>query len=147
MNEFDRIVEKLRQQRERLTIQRRLVIEALTATQAHMTINDVSAYIRSTQPSQPLSEPTIYRILQKLKDLEIISQTDIGETGIVYQVIGESRHHHLVCLNCSRTIDLDDSLFNDLRGVLRDRYGFRARIDHMAIYGYCDNCAAQSDPS
>lgn len=144
MNEYDRIVQQLRQQGERLTIQRQLVIQAL-AIGAHMTINDVSASIRAAQPSQPLSEPTIYRILQRLKEMEIISQTDMGESGIVYQVIGAARHHHLVCLNCGCTFDLEDQLFDDLRGALNDRYGFKARMDHMAIYGYCSDCATQLD--
>ncbi|MEO1286133.1 MAG: Fur family transcriptional regulator [Chloroflexota bacterium] len=139
MSELERIIAMLRQDGERLTIQRKLVLEALVATQAHMTINDVSHYIESQQ-SQSIAEPTIYRILQWLKEHELVSQTDMAESGIVYQIIGQQRHHHLVCLNCDKTIDISDAIFNTLRDRLFRDHQFEARIDHMAIYGYCRDC-------
>ncbi len=142
MSEYDRIVDVLRQHGERITIQRRLVIEALLDTRAHMTINDVNEYIQAKQDVHSLAEPTVYRILQWLKDLELVSQTDMSESGIVYQIIGSQKHHHLVCLNCAKTIDLNDSLFDDIRAQLSSQHGFQARIDHMAIYGYCTDCAS-----
>ncbi|MGB7341238.1 MAG: Fur family transcriptional regulator [Phototrophicaceae bacterium] len=140
MSDYERIVHILRQQNERITIQRRLVIEALVDTQAHMTINDVNEHIRLRQNEHNLSETTIYRILQWLKGLELVSQTDMAESGIVYQIIGLEKHHHLVCLNCNKTTDIDDSLFDAMREELLRQYDFHARIDHMAIYGYCANC-------
>lgn len=142
MNEYDRMIATLHKQGERLTIQRRLVIAALSETHAHMTISDIGNYIMQQQP-QALPEPTIYRILQWLKDLGMISQTDMAEAGTVYQIIGASRHHHLICLNCGQTTDVPDRMFNELRQSLLEAYGFQSRMDHMAIYGLCKNCSQQ----
>lgn len=145
MSEYDAIVETLRQHGERITIQRRLVIEALLATHTHMTVNDVNQHIQTMQGVDALAEPTIYRILQWLKELALVSQTDMAEAGIVYQIIDTQKHHHLVCLNCSKTIDVNDTLFDSIRQQLASEQGFHARIDHMAIYGYCSDCASQND--
>lgn len=142
MSEYDRIVDVLRQHGERITLQRRLVIVALLDTRAHMTINDINRHVQAKQAVNALSEPTIYRILQWLKDLELVSQTDMSESGIVYQIIGSQKHHHLVCLNCNKTIDVDDVLFDDIRKQLLKQHDFNVRIDHMAIYGQCADCAA-----
>ncbi len=134
----DEIFARLRQRGERLTIQRRLVVDALCASGTHMTINDIQAQL-NTQ-GQNLTDPTVYRILQWLKAQEVVSQTDLGGSGIVYQIIDEHRHHHLVCLNCNRIIDMNDAVMNDLRERLRNDYGFEPRIDHMAIFGICQDC-------
>ncbi|GAB5491852.1 MAG: Fur family transcriptional regulator [Phototrophicaceae bacterium] len=140
MLDYEQIVNFLRQHNERITIQRRLVIEALLNTQAHMTVNDVNVYIRTQQDINPLAEPTIYRILQWLKDLNLVSQTDMADSGIVYQLIDNNKHHHLVCLDCKKITDVEDSLFDSIRKQLLSQHHFHARIDHMAIYGYCDAC-------
>lgn len=141
MSDFDRIVDTLRQHGERITIQRRFVIEALLDTRDHMTISDINTHIQHMQNVPPLAEPTIYRILQWLKELEIVSQTDIAESGVVYQIIGEQKHHHLACLTCGKIINLDDALFDDIREQVKTQYNFQPRIDHMVIYGYCEDCS------
>lgn len=145
MSEYDQIVNILRQHGERITIQRRLVIEALLDTHDHMSVNDVNDYIEKKQNAPSLAEPTIYRILQWLKSLQLVSQTDMAESGIVYQIIGQKKHHHLVCLNCNQIIDIPDRLFDHLRESLRSEFNFHARIDHMAIYGYCANCVPDDE--
>lgn len=134
----DEVFARLRQRGERLTIQRRLVVEILCQSGSHLTINDIQA--RLHEQGQDLTDPTVYRILQWLKDQELVSQTDLGGSGIVYQIIDEHRHHHLVCLNCHRIIDLDDSIMDDLRERLRTEYNFEPRIDHMAVFGLCEDC-------
>ena len=141
MQDYDRIVDLIRKSGERLTIQRKLVLDALTHTNTHMTINAVRDYIQQQHQGQIIPEPTIYRILQWLKDMGVVSQTDMSEDGIVYEIMGVHPHHHLICLNCGRTVDIDNSLFDGLRQNLQTEYKFHARIDHMAIYGYCEECA------
>lgn len=140
MNTVERILEELRQRGERITIQRRMVIEALCEDYDHLTINDIQKQMQSR--GHDLDEATIYRILQWLKAVEVISQTDLGERGIVYELIGSTRHHHLVCLNCHAVIGLDDSFVDQLRDQVRHEYDFEPRVDHMAIFGWCAQCRA-----
>ncbi len=140
----DEIVNWLEDQGERLTIQRRVVIEALTACGDHMTIQDIHAYLNQTQ-GMALSETTIYRILEWLKRLRIVAQTDMGAAGIVYALIDNPLHHHLICLRCGRVIDIDDAYFASMRRQLKADLGFITRIDHMAIYGECEQCAGHHD--
>ncbi len=140
MNDTERILNRLREQGERLTIQRKQVIEALTDSGAHMTIGAIRQHISAHTGDDSLTEPTIYRILQWLKDIGVIAQTDIAQSGVVYQVIGAPPHHHLICLRCGCISDLPDALFDEVRARIRDDYQFQPRIDHMAIYGYCAQC-------
>jgi Fur family transcriptional regulator, ferric uptake regulator len=57
----------------------------------------------------------------------------------------DDRHHHLICRACGDSIDVDDTLVAPLRAALRDRYGFVAGIDHLAIFGMCDFCERDAE--
>lgn len=136
------ILSALDAQGERLTIQRRAVIQALAVCGDHLTIQAVRACLEQEQGIS-LSETTIYRILVWLKEVGLASQTDMGAQGIVYALLLNPPHHHLICLVCGRVEAIDDSYLTDLRRRLLDEKGFSARIDHMAIYGHCAQCTTQ----
>jgi Fur family transcriptional regulator, ferric uptake regulator len=143
MTSVDNVLNQLQQRGERITIQRRLVVEALCQGGEHLTIGDIQRYIMD-HGHRP-DESTIYRILQWLKDAGVVSQTDMGSRGIVYQLIGAPPHHHLVCLGCGAIIGLDDRVGNLLRETLRRDYRFEARVDHLAIFGWCAECQQARD--
>lgn len=139
MDPCETVIERLRGLGERITIPRRLVIEALCQQRDHITIRAISDCLRTRGPAGDLSEATIYRILQWLHGLGVVSMTDMGEAGLVYELV-EAPHHHMICLGCGAVVTLDDSYFEPLRARLREEHGFHTRIDHMAIYGYCPDC-------
>lgn len=66
-----------------------------------------------------MPEATIYRVLQWLKDLGIVAQTDLGQSGITYELVLTPPHHHLVCLHCGRIQDIDDASVAALRQQFR----------------------------
>lgn len=134
------IIDYIQAQGERITLPRRLVIEALGQSHQHLTISAIQQHIQTAHQAQPLSDTTVYRVLQWLKDLGLVAQTDMGQAGIVYALLDTPYHHHLICLTCGSIITLEDTPFVALREQLRREYGFAARIDHMAIYGQCADC-------
>ena len=139
---FDATVALVKAKGERLTVQRRFVIEALCSSRGHLTIGAIRQYAQVIYPASLLQESTIYRILQRLKDLRMVSETDMGQDGVVYELLTPP-HHHLVCLACGTMTDLDDGYFTALRERLLAECGFEAPLDHLAIYGLCQKCKAE----
>lgn len=137
-DEVDARLARLRDEGERLTQQRRQVLAALQTNSGHMTVEDVRAYLCAR--GLAFDAPTIYRVLQWLKRMGIVSQTDLGGEAIVYQLVSQHRHHHLVCLSCGAIDEIPDSILTGLNRKLRDEYGFEPRIDHLAIFGLCRRC-------
>jgi Fur family transcriptional regulator, ferric uptake regulator len=142
-NQAERVMDILRQRGERITLQRKLIIEALTRGKGHQTISEVHQDLQSL--GNDIDESTIYRVLQWLKEMHVVSQTDLGTNGIVYELIEDTPHHHLVCLNCGLILHLDDSFTNQLRDDLRHEYGFEPRLDHLALFGWCSECWQQRE--
>jgi Fur family ferric uptake transcriptional regulator len=136
----EHLLTHIKNQGERMTMPRRAVIEALHHLGGHQTAQAVQQHLAGQDVD--IQEPTIYRVLQWLKDLGIVAQTDLGQTGITYELVSDPPHHHLVCLVCGHIQDVDDSIMDSLRQRLREQYAFEPRIDHMAFFGICSACSS-----
>lgn len=134
--------EKLRQAGQRLTPQRRLILEIMQDSHGHVTVDDVVR--EAVKRSHDVSVASVYRILAWLTEHEIICVTDLGERDLEYEYLGNPRHHHLVCQTCGDQIEVPFELMEPVVSELRGEYGFEARIDHQAIFGICQRCQAAS---
>jgi Fe2+ or Zn2+ uptake regulation protein len=93
----------LRQQGYRLTPQRLAVLEVIKAGPGHMSVNDVLAGVRTQYPT--LTVPTVYRILQWLKGVNLVAETDLGGGCHIYEYIADHHHHHLLTLSALRCVN------------------------------------------
>lgn len=134
----DVLARALRARGQRLTPQRLLVLEALQQGRGHQTAEAIYDRVRASYPYVNLA--TIYRALAWLKAQGLIAETDLGSGQAEYEYLGEQRHHHLVCLACGAQTEFADDLLAPLAAGLHARYGFAPRLDHLAIFGRCQQC-------
>ncbi len=133
-----RDIEKLRLAQQRLTPQRRLVLEVMQKSSGHVSVDDVMREVSVHDPD--INIATVYRILGWLTEHEIICVTDMGDRDLSYEYLGNHRHHHLVCQQCGVQREVPFDLMSPVITELSNRYGFEARIDHQAIFGTCQAC-------
>jgi Fur family ferric uptake transcriptional regulator len=129
--------QRLRAAGQRATPQRVLVLNAFTPGD-HLTASDVYARVMATTPG--VNRSTIYRILEQLRDLGLLSETDLGGGARHFALLDAVPHHHLICQSCGQMTMLDDDPVQTLREVIAAQYGFVARIDHLAVFGCCAAC-------
>jgi Fur family ferric uptake transcriptional regulator len=122
----------------RVTPQRLLVLEALSAHGGHMTADEVLRWV--ARRSSALNLATVYRTLELLVSLGLAAQTDLGGDATAFELVGAAPHHHLVCERCGAVVEMDDTLFQSLRMDVLRRYGFDARSRHIALFGVCRDC-------
>ncbi|MCJ7576616.1 MAG: transcriptional repressor [Dehalococcoidia bacterium] len=130
--------EILRENGHRLTPQRMLVIEALHNADRHISAEELYKQLHSRYPYANIS--TVYRTLDLLKELNLVTEADFGEGRVRYHVAEKGHHHHLVCRSCSKVIDLEDVALSPLKDTLLQKYGFDADLKHLAISGKCSEC-------
>lgn len=142
MSDYDELLHQLRASGHRLTPQRRLVLEALHLQHDshHMSADEIAQAIATHYPSISVDQATIYRTLRWLRDVDLVSETSLGQNHMVYALRGQHEHHHLVCEQCSGVIEIDSDLMEPVRKALQTRYGFAARLDHISIFGLCAHC-------
>lgn len=142
MHTKEAIITQIKGQGERMTLPRQAVIDALCHLGGHQTMQTLQSHLIEQGVDMP--ESTVYRVLQWLKALGIVAQTDLGQSGITYELVSTPPHHHLVCLICGTVQAIDDTLMQPVRDKLSSQHGFLPRIDHMAFFGICHSCQAQS---
>ncbi len=134
------VEESLRAKGYRLTPQRMMVLAAVQASEDHISVEEIYSQVCGRYPHVDIS--TVYRTLELLERLELVTRADLGEGRVRYHWAEKGRHHHLVCQKCGRIIELDDMALAPLKTNLRKDYSFRANLDHFVIFGRCDACEA-----
>jgi len=127
------IVSKLGEHGYRLTPQRLMVLSAIENSDDHISAEEIYAQVVAKYPHVNIS--TVYRTLELLKQLGLVTETDFGEGRVRYHPAGKGHHHHLVCTECGAVIDLDESSLSSLKSMLLREYKVRANLMHLAIFG------------
>ncbi len=129
----------------RLTPQRMMILDVIDQSTGHFSVDEVWGGVRATYPYIDIS--TVYRTLQLLKKLHVVTESDLGSGHTQYELRDRSLHHHLVCSGCHETYALDNSVLEPLRRTLDSQHDFAADLDHLVIFGRCARCrACPGDP-
>ena len=123
----------------RLTPQRIMILSAIDNSDDHISAEEIYAQVVAKYANVNIS--TVYRTLELLKRIGLVTETDMGEGRVRYHPVGKGHHHHLVCQECGAIIDLDESVLSSVKDVLLREYGFIADLKHLAIFGRCVNCS------
>jgi Fur family ferric uptake transcriptional regulator len=132
------IADALKIQGYRLTPQRLMVVSAIESSEDHISADEVYSQVAAMYPSVNIS--TVYRTLELLKRLGLVTETDLGGGRVRYHPANKGHHHHLVCQECGAMIDLDESLLTPLQEALLLEQNFIADLRHLAIHGHCAVC-------
>lgn len=122
----------------RLTPQRLIILTALQKSGDHISAEDVFKQVRRQYPTINIS--TIYRTLELLEKINLVTSTDLGDGTKQYHYIESSKHHHLVCKSCGDIMELSGSHLQPLKDVLYKEYKFKTNLNHLVIYGLCRRC-------
>ncbi|MFC1899334.1 Fur family transcriptional regulator [Chloroflexota bacterium] len=132
------IAKKLSRLRYRMTPQRAMISSAIEDSNDHISAEEIYSQIIEKYPQVNIS--TVYRTLELLKRLNLVTETDFGSGRVRYHAGEKGHHHHLVCQKCGAIIDLDESALSSLKDYLKEAYRFVADLKHLAIFGYCESC-------
>jgi Fur family ferric uptake transcriptional regulator len=121
----------------RVTPQRMLLLDAICEGNGHTTLDEIYERVKAKAPG--INQATVYRTLDFLCELRLVVSAEI-EGRSVYEIAGETPHHHLVCRGCGAVQELGDFHLHELRDHLLEEHGFKANLDHLAITGLCARC-------
>jgi Fur family transcriptional regulator, ferric uptake regulator len=129
----------LRAQGKRLTPQRRRILDAVSHLE-HAT-PDLVAKVVAQDGGAELPLSTIYRGLEVLEELGFVAHTHLDHRAPSYHRAGHATHIHLVCLGCGVVGEAPIETATAFIGNLRTAHGFEADVTHMAVHGWCADCA------
>jgi len=121
--------------KERITCQRKAILDFLRSVKTHPTAEDVYRSVKG-KLSQ-ISRGTVYRNLKSLvrkgEVLEIFSKVSHYDGDI-------SLHAHFICEKCNKVFDIDN-ICQDCQVIKRKRIKFgKIKSYNLIFYGLCQNC-------
>lgn len=121
------------------TAQRKSIFEAVFSTHRHFDADGLVDILK--ERGNRISRATVYRTLDVLVKGQLVHALDLGESRKVYEHIAGHKHHdHLICVECGRTIEFDDSLIEQLQERVCESLKFRPQSHSLRIFGKCENC-------
>lgn len=132
------LLKNLRDQGYRITPQRELIIRIFQeAKDKHLSAEDIFEVLRSQD--EEVSLATTYRTLRILVKMNILRELDFAESHKHYELIDEntSPHHHIICLNCNKTIEFEDEMINELGKAIAQKYNVELIDMQFQIFGNC----------
>jgi len=117
-----------------------MILRAVEEADSHISAEEIYAQVRARYPQMNIS--TVYRTLELVKELGLVTETDLGDGRVRYHCIGKGRHHHLVCEKCGEIIDMEESVLSPLWVEIQQKYNFKVNMKHLAFFGLCPRCQA-----
>jgi Fur family ferric uptake transcriptional regulator len=135
----------LARQGHRLTAPRRAILEAISASHSHLTIEE----IHSRVAQHHVNRVTVYRTVHLLVSTGLLRAVDTARGSLRYELAEQftGHHAHLVCQACGRVEELaecpvpDDALARLSRRVQHARR-FRVVNHELRLLGVCRTCHA-----
>ena len=129
----------------RATRQRALVLDIIRRGGGHLDADEIYRQGRKKEPRISLS--TVYRSLQRFKELGLVDEFHFDEAHHHYEAKTAPEHHHLVCVGCGAVIEFDYDLVGDIAQRVPRADGFEIVEAELRVTGYCPECRRQREHS
>jgi Fur family ferric uptake transcriptional regulator len=126
----------------RPTRQRAAVSAALDAIDDFRSAQELHDLLK--QRGEAVGLATVYRTLQALADAGEVDvlRTDDGEA--IYRRCSSGHHHHLVCRECGRTVEVEGPAVERWAAAVAREHGFSDVRHTIEVFGTCADCAASA---
>lgn len=119
----------------RKTRQRAALTALLEATSEFRTAQELHDELRAGGESVGIA--TVYRTLQLMLDAGEVDAIRTPDGQAAYRSCSERHHHHLICRDCGRTVEVQAPAFEKWADEIAELNGF-TDIDHeLELFGRC----------
>lgn len=140
MRSSEALIELFRQGGQKITPQRRAILELLAQGSGHPTAEEIYQQVVKTMPD--VSRATVYNTLHELVALGGVTEAfEYGENHLRYDT-NTSAHHHLFCIRCHTLVDISHD-FGKLTLPAEEAGGYQLLHHRVTFYGLCPDCQAR----
>ena len=122
----------------RRTGQRDVIARAAFSKDEHFTAEELLERVRRS--SADISRATVYRTLGLLVEAGLLREIDLGDDQTTYDPNFHDKpsHNHLVCIDCGKIVEFEDTHIRTLNDCVTRRLGFRAVRQSLKIEANCE---------
>ena len=106
----------------------------------HFTANDLISDARRRDLN--VGRATVFRTLDLLAEKGQLERIDLPTGEHAYVACApQEHHHHVVCRNCGKSVEVEDSGLQSVVAEISRRSGYRIDSHRLELFGLCPNCA------
>ena len=113
------------------------ILNLLKTIQQAKSAQDIYIELRNRDEAMGLA--TVYRALDALKLEGIVKTRTLASGESLYSCLKEDKHH-LTCLQCNKSIPIDECPVHELEKQLQRSQGFKIFYHTLEFFGLCDRC-------
>jgi Fur family ferric uptake transcriptional regulator len=122
---------------------RAALISLLDEQRCALSAAEIEDTLRDADAGRPVARASIYRILEELEALKLITRVEVGHGLARFEAArSEGHHHHMVCDGCGDVIPFEDSDLERSIQKLADRVTFTVSEHDVVLHGSCSGCSA-----
>lgn len=141
--DVEKLKNNLKEKGYKLTPQRRAVLDIIIKNEGkHLTAEELYDLVKIECPEIGLA--TVYRTVLLLEELGVVCRLDLNDGCSRYELVHEDenhQHHHLICTNCGKVIEVEGDLLESLEHSIEEKYNFKIKNHSVKFYGLCKECA------
>jgi Fur family ferric uptake transcriptional regulator len=122
---------------------RRALLELLARQTCALTAPEIEDALRAG--GRGVSRASVYRILDELEGLRLVSRVETGQAMVRYERAhdsAEEHHHHLVCDSCGLVMPFSDEALERAIDELSARVPLAVAEHEIVLHGACRECAS-----
>jgi len=137
----DYAIEQFRKNGYKITPQRQEILKVFMGNDNNHPLCAEEVHRKVVERFPNVGIDTVYRNLNVLLDLGIISKLNFREGKSRYELNSGKHHHHLVCLSCGVTEEIDFCPFMTLdQQKIEEEKKFEIKKHSFELFGYCKLC-------
>jgi len=134
----DALVRGLDRAGHRLTEPRRSVADLIADRDGPFTAADLVAAARRRRLG--IGRATIFRALDLFASLGLVERVDLPAGGHAYVACEPAHHHHVICVRCGRSTEVEDCGMTEVAAEVARRSGYRVASHRLEMFGTCPDC-------
>lgn len=138
----EEILKNLRKKGHRITPQRETILQLFYELPEGMHLSAEELLIKLEEANIKVSLATLYRTLKLLSSIGLLRELDFAEDHKHYELFRgkSSYHHHIICVNCNNTIEIQDNTLYQLGEKLSKENGIKLIDVQFKLFGVCQKC-------
>lgn len=114
------------------------VLAALEKADAPLDVSSILTYLNAHHIEA--DKVTVFRIIHALTDKSIVNPIQFNEGKFRYEYAAKPAHHHFICDNCGKVIDIEGCFIQTMEKDIAQKKGVLVKRHSLEFFGLCADC-------
>jgi Fur family peroxide stress response transcriptional regulator len=137
------MIQKLRDHGHRITPQRLAIVDILSRSEGHPSVEDIHHQIKNDFSTMSLA--TVYKNIALIKSLGEVLELGFPDGSSRYDGNNPHPHPHVICVKCKKILDLDLESLDEMEKEVASEMDFKILNHRLDFFGLCSHCMEEND--